>query len=305
MVRIMPCTESFLSLGQGAGMADFSIGKFQVIGTLGTGANSTILHIRRGADSKHYALKVVPISSPQDAKFLTQARHELAVAQMLDHPNLIKIYALETHRDWLFRIRKVHLLIEYVNGRTLDKFERLSIPILVQIFRRVAEGLAHMHRRRVYHADLKPNNIMLSRAGDVKILDYGLAWIKGENKGRVQGTPEYIAPETVSHGIVNERTDIFNFGATMYRLVTWRFPPTRLVPVGGLALDAKTWKNLLTPVQEANAEAPPALCQLIHHCLMFEAHQRPAHVKEIQPILEQLIKDHVRSQDDLLESLEW
>src|ERR1700745_3276155 len=102
------------------GTARVAIGKFQVLGTLGSGAHSTILHIRRSADSKQYALKVVPITGSEDHKFLEQAQHDVRVAQMLDHPNLIHIYALETPRNWLFRIRKVHLLIEYVNGKTLD-----------------------------------------------------------------------------------------------------------------------------------------------------------------------------------------
>src|ERR1700745_3007815 len=102
------------------GTARVAIGKFQVVGTLGTGAHSTILHIRRSADARPYALKVVPIGGPEDAKFQEQAQHEFRVAQLLDHPNLIKIYALETARDWLFRPRKLHLLIEYVNGKALD-----------------------------------------------------------------------------------------------------------------------------------------------------------------------------------------
>src|SRR5881398_1124299 len=93
------------------------IGKFQVLGTLGKGANSSILHVRRSADSKNYALKVVPIGGPEDKKYLDQARHEHAIAQLFDHPNLIKIYTLEVERDWLFRVRRAHLLIEYVNGK--------------------------------------------------------------------------------------------------------------------------------------------------------------------------------------------
>src|SRR5262249_3806086 len=101
-------------------MSAFRIGQHQVIGELGTGAHSRIFHIRRSADSKHYALKVVPIDSPEDQKYLDQAQHELEVAQKLDHPNLIKIHCLEKVRDWFFRTRKVHLLIEYVNGKTLD-----------------------------------------------------------------------------------------------------------------------------------------------------------------------------------------
>jgi serine/threonine protein kinase len=282
-----------------------SIGKFQVLGTLGTGAHSTILHIRRNADSKQYALKVVPIGGPGDLKFLEQAQHEFQVAQMLEHPSLIQIYVLEALRDWLFRTRKVHLLIEYVNGKTLDTFPRIPIPKLVQIFVQVAAGLVHMHRRGVYHADLKPNNILLSRSGAVKIIDYGLAWIKGENKERVQGTPEYMAPEQSKHKLVNERTDIYNFGATMYRLVTWRLPPSTLTGEDGLALDGKTWETLLKPVHEYNAEAPPALCELIHRCLAFNAHKRPERMSEIQGMLDHLADQLVRSPDDRLEALEW
>jgi len=282
-----------------------SIGSFRVLGTLGSGAHSSILHIRRGRDSKHYALKVVPIAGKQDFKFLEQAQHEFRVAGMLDHCNLIKVFALETPRDWLFRIRKVHLLIEYVNGKTLDTIPRLSIPRLVQVFVKVAAGMVHMHRQGVFHADLKPNNILLSRAGDVKIIDFGLAWIKGQPKGRVQGTPEYMAPEQARNSMVNERTDIYNFGATMYRLVTWRLPPSTLASADGLAMDAKTFKNILKPVAECNAEAPPNLCRLIHSCLEFNAHKRPERMSEIQGTLDHLADELVRSPEDRLEALEW
>ena len=285
-------------------MAGKSIGKFQVIRTLGTGAHSTILHIRRQADSKHYALKVVPIGGPKDAKFLEQAQHEFEVARLLDHPNLVKIYDLETQRDWLFRTRKVLLLIEYVNGRTLDTFQAIPMPQLVQVFEQVARALVHMHRHNVCHADLKPNNIMLSRTAEVKIIDFGLAWIKGQDKGRIQGTPEYIAPETVSRHLVSERSDIYNFGATMYRLVTSRLPPSP-VPQGGLALDAKTWEKLLQPVREANPEAPPALGELIHRCLSFDANKRPERMSVVQGALDHLAEHLVRGPEDRLEALQW
>src|SRR5262249_20870726 len=207
--------------------------------------------------------------------FLEQAQHEFRVAQLLDHPQLIKVYALETPRDWLFRVRKVHLLIEYVNGKTLDTMKGLSVPRLVQIFVQVAAGLVHMHRRGVCHADLKPNNLMLSRTGQVKILDYGLAWVKGEPKGRVQGTPEYMAPEQARGGTVTEPTALYTFGATMSRLVTWRLPPSTLPATDGLPMDARTFHSLIKPVQECNPEAPAELCELIHRCLSFHPQKRP------------------------------
>src|SRR2546428_76894 len=79
-------------------MAIGPIGNYQILATLGRGAHSAILHIHRSADGRQYALKVVPLESKDDHKFLLQAQHEIKVAQMLSHPNLIKVYALETER---------------------------------------------------------------------------------------------------------------------------------------------------------------------------------------------------------------
>ena len=281
------------------------IGKFQVLGTLGQGAHSTILHVRRHDDGRQYALKVVPIEGRDDWKFHDQAQHEYRVAQRLDHPNLIKVYSLELLRNWLLRVKKVHLLIEYVNGKTLDTVPPLSVARLVQIFRRVAEGLAHMHRRGVCHADLKPNNIMLSRTGDVKIIDFDLAWIKGEAKGRVQGTPEYMAPEQSKNAVANEKTDIYNLGATMYRMTTMRLPPSTLPRPGSPALTAKLFAAILKPVQQYNAQAPPPLCELIQTCLAYSPDRRPARVNDVVDQLQALESQLVHLPDDSLETMEW
>lgn len=289
-----------------AAMSTFKIGKFHVVSTLGTGAHSTILQVRREADSKNYALKVVPINEPEDRKFLVQAEHEFRVAQMLDHPTLVKIHVLEPQKDWLFRVKKVHLLVELVNGKTLDQVPRLPFPQAVQVFERIAAALAHMHRRGVFHADMKPNNVMLSRSGDVKVIDYGLAWIKGEPKARVQGTPEYMAPEQASKQVVNERTDLYNLGATMYRLVTWRLPPPAVATEeGGIPLNAKTWEKLFKPVAEYAPQAPKPLVELIHKCLSFNPMKRPERAAEVQEELKTLADDLVRRPEDHLDMLEF
>ncbi|MFL5338740.1 MAG: serine/threonine protein kinase [Gemmataceae bacterium] len=265
------------------------IGKFSVVGELGRGANSTILHICRAEDGRRYALKIVPIESAEDKKFQEQAEHEYRIGQMLDHPNLIKIYALETQTDWLFRVKKVQLLIEYVPGPTLDRLKAMSVKKLLPIFVQVAAGLVHMHRRGVYHADMKPNNIILNeRTGDAKIIDYGLAWVRGEKKDRIQGTPEYMAPETVTSSLINEKTDIFNFGATMYRLVTWRLPPVLLPQPGTVRINAKVHTQLLKSPAELNPLAPKALSDLILQCMQFGPDQRPERMSEIQGALDRL-----------------
>ena len=267
-----------------------SIGKYQVLGTLGKGAHSTILHVRRAADSREYALKVVPVDGPEDKKFLDQVKHEYRVAQLLNHPNLIKVYCVELKRNLFFQVKKAELLAEFVNGNTLDN---IPVPLdqLVPVFVQVAAGLAHMHRRGVFHADLKPNNILYGKRGEVKVIDYGLAWIRGEPKDRVQGTPEYMAPETARSKVINERTDIYNLGATMYRVTTMKLPPSVLPGADALRIGSKAFGSMLTPVQELNKAAPTRLADVIHRCLNYDPERRPKRVGEVLEELAQLAAD--------------
>jgi len=279
-------------------MAIKRIGKYNVQGQLGKGAQSTILQISRAEDGRQYALKVVPINSAADKKYHEQAEHEFRVAQMLDHPNLVKIHALETQSDWFFRVKKVFLLIEYVPGLTFDRVKSLSLKRLLPLLVQVASAVVHMHRRGVFHADLKPNNIIHNtKTGQAKVIDFGLAWIKGESKGRIQGTPEYMAPETVRSKIVNESSDIYNFGATMYRMVTWQLPPSP-VPGATGSISAKTLAALLKPVAECNPSAPKELCDLIHRCLSYKVEQRPERMSEVQGALDRIADDLGAADDD-------
>jgi serine/threonine protein kinase len=171
---------------------------------------------------------------------------------------------------------------------TLDKAPLLKMSKLLRVFERIAAGLAHMHAKGVYHADLKPNNILLGRGTNVKIIDFGLARVQGDPpKDRVQGTPEYMAPETAQHKLVNERTDLYNLGATMYRLATYQLPP-QVVTLDGMILDKKTFKAKYVPVNEVNRSAPPGLGDLIKRCLSYNALKRPERAAEVQAELDRL-----------------
>lgn len=271
-------------------MASERIGKFLVLETLGSGAHSSVLRIRRESDGREYALKLIPIEEADDKKFLDQARHEHRVGTMVSHPNLLKIHAFETESNWLFQVKKAKLLLEYVPGKTLDQVPIVNPTKLIAVFAQAAAGLAHLHERHVLHADVKPNNILYG-GGKVKVIDYGLAWIKGEPKDRVQGTPEYMAPETGTHKLINERTDIYNFGATMYRLATLKLPPAA-VSLDGLDIDEKHWKKELQPAHAINKGIPVELSRLIHRCLCFKAHGRPETMAEVHEELEKLAGEH-------------
>ena len=273
------------------------IGKFHILQTLGKGAHSSILHVRREEDSKEYALKIVPIESKDDLKYLEQAKHEFRVGQMLNHPNLVKVYCFETDGGWFSGPKKARLLIEYVPGKTMDLLPLQRMPKLLRVFERIADGLTHMHKKGVWHADLKPNNLILGRGTNVKVLDFGLAWIKGEPKDRVQGTPEYMAPETASHKLINERTDIYNLGATMYRLVTLQLPPCVVPMPGGLPMTEKLFHDQLKPVCELNPAVPQGLAELIEQCLKYNANKRPERMSQVQGVLDQLADEAAASGD--------
>jgi serine/threonine protein kinase len=150
---------------------------------------------------------------------------------------------------------------------------------------------------------MKPNNLIYERGTRVKIIDYGLAWIKGEPKDRVQGTPEYMAPETVEHKLINERTDIYNFGATMYRLTTLQLPPCWVTDGTTLPMSSKQFKMELKPVRSINPIVPEPLAELIHNCLRPNANKRPERMSQVQGILDQLADEAAAKIDpDELES---
>jgi serine/threonine protein kinase len=248
---------------------------YRVVSPLGTGAGSTILLITdKTAGGKRYALKVVKRQDADDDIYIAQAMHEFEVSQRLNHESIVRIYDVRVKRSW-FRVTGVELLMEYVEGHTLDEIEAPGIGQLVLIFNQVAAALAHMHRRGVYHGDLKPSNIMVSEDGRVKLIDFGTAWIKGEEKNRVQGTPQYMAPEQAAERVVDERTDIYNLGATMYRMFTGRHAQQDIPTPGDPT------RKLVRPIQILPS-IPGTLNETIMACLELNPDRRPAGVFEIK-----------------------
>ncbi len=265
--------------------------KYRVVNQLGTGAGSTILMISdKTAGGKRYALKVVRKQEPEDEVFVQQALTEFEAAKKLNHPAIAKVFDCRLKRSW-FKVRGVELLIEFVEGKTLDEIEAPELGQLVLMFCQVSSALTHMHRRGVFHGDLKPANIMLNKTGQVKLIDFGTAWIRGQDKRRVQGTPQYIAPEQAVEKTVDERTDIYNLGATMYRMFTGRFVQQGIPKPGD---DRK----LVSPVK-INARIPAALSELIIASLSLDPSRRPASMFEIREQLSAVAKHMGLAEVDL------
>jgi serine/threonine-protein kinase len=266
---------------------------YRVVSVLGNGAGSTILQISdKTAGGKRYALKVVKRQGADDDVYIAQAKVEFDVSRRLNHDSIVKIHDIRVRRSW-FRVAGVELLMEYIDGKTLDEIEAPALGQLVLIFNRVASALAHMHRRGVYHGDLKPSNIMLTKEGRVKLIDFGTAWIKGEEKNRVQGTPQYMAPEQASDRVVDERTDLYNLGATMYRMFTGRYAQQG-IPKAGESLTRK----IVPPIQILPS-IPGTLNETILTCLEANPDRRPAGVFEVKNQLAAVARYLKLDPDDL------
>lgn len=250
--------------------------QYRVVSQLGTGAGSTILMISDKKTSRKYALKVVKRADPEDDVYINQALIEFDVLQKLSHPAILKAYDLRK-RHRLFRLSGVELLMEYVEGRTIDELEAPQIGQLVLMFHQVADGMVHMHRRGVFHGDLKPSNIMLTKAGEVKIIDFGTAWRTGQEKNRVQGTPQYMAPEQATEKIVDSRTDIYNLGATMYKMFTGHYANLGIPKPG----DGGSKTRARPPIAH-NPNLPGPLSELIVACIDPNPDRRPAGAFEIK-----------------------
>jgi len=266
-------------------MAEFhEISGYEVLSTLGQGARSTIYEVR-GRDGEIYALKRVVKSSPADQRFIEQALTEHEVASKFDSPLLRKSYKVIRNRA-LIRVSEVLVLMERVQGRTLEQHQPPDIFDLCAICQKAALGLAEMHEAGYVHADIKPNNIMVTGPRQAKLIDFGQSCPKGTIKERIQGTPDYIAPEQVLRRAITPATDAFNLGATMYWLLTKRHVPT-LIPkttamVGQLKDDNTVLRQdkLPTPA-ELNDEVPPALSNLVMDCVQADPKNRPATMRGI------------------------
>ena len=114
-----------------------------------------------------------------------------------------------------------------------------------------------------------------------------------------------MAPEQSKHKTVNDRTDIYNLGATMYRLTSGQLPPSTISVPNSPGMNAKLFRNLLKPVREFAPDAPPQLCDLIHCCLDYDPKKRPERAGDVLDELNALIGQLVQTDDDRLDTMEW
>jgi serine/threonine-protein kinase len=258
---------------------------YDVVEQIGEGAASTIYAVSDPKSRQLYALKHVIRRSEKDDRFIHQLQNELRVSENFRHPGLRRSFDLKINRTLFRKIIDAALVMEMVDGQPLNHQPIKEIPDVISIFRDVATALSALHYQQFVHCDTKPNNILTDQLNHVKIIDFGQACRQGTVKERVQGTPDFIAPEQVKLRPVTMRTDVFNYGATLYWALTGQKMPT-LFTIDKKDRDIVRESKFATP-RELNPLVSANLSDLVMECVQMDPVRRPA---GMPPILERLQK---------------
>lgn len=253
---------------------------YQITRQIGVGAASKIYVAHQLASGKRFAVKHVIRNGPEDDRFIEQAETEYAVSSKIKHPHVRHSHSIHRNRKG-FRIKDVLVVMEYVEGLTLEKARPNRLTTFLMIFDKIAAGLHAIHQAGFVHNDIKPINIMIGPRGVVKIIDFGQACPVHHKKERIQGTPDYIAPEQVRRMPLDQRTDVFNLGATMYWVLLSENYPTAI-----RAADVRGGINLIevdkpiAPI-ELNDKIPLSLSQLVMDCCRDNPKERPSDMTQV------------------------
>ncbi len=267
---------------------------YRVISEIGRGAASVIYLVQDPKTKQIWALKHVVKKNPKEQRFLDQTETEYKIASQLDHESIRKIPRI-IKKGSLLKTNELYLVMELVDGVSLHEEQPDDLATLVDIFHQTASAIAQMHDRGFVHADMKPHNVIVGVGLDgnytAKLIDLGQSCKTGTIKKRIQGTPDYIAPEQVHRREITPKTDIYNFGATMYWVLTGKNIPTAMGHqkdslVGSLD-DSLIEKA--TPVSEINPLVPDRLNDLIMQCVEVELEQRPVSMDVVSDKLDMIL----------------
>ena len=258
---------------------------YEVLERLGEGARSVIYAVIDPDTKQVYALKHVVRAEPKDIRFIEQMAAEYEVSKSFTHPNLRRCFDLKIVKTMLLKVTEAFLVMELVDGRPLDVRPPSSLLEVIDTFIPAAQGLKSMHSMGYAHCDIKPNNILRSEKGTVKVIDFGQSCKIGTVKERIQGTPDYIAPEQVNRRPISVQTDVFNFGATLYWALSGKNIPT-LYTVNKKGENSFLLDAAVPSPTDLNPKIPQPLSNLVMEMVATKAQKRPADMDEVVMRLE-------------------
>jgi serine/threonine protein kinase/tetratricopeptide (TPR) repeat protein len=287
------------------------LGPYEIETLLGAGGMGEVYRARDTRLGRPVAVKVLPATVVDEPERLRRFEQEARAEGLLNHPNVVTVHDVGTQEG------RPYLVTELLEGESLRKrLERGPLPLreAVEVALQVARGLAAAHAKGIVHRDLKPDNVFLTLAGTVKILDFGVAklfepvWPSGEinpevladlNEAETQsrlastrwgalvGTPAYMSPEQAAGAHVDFRSDLFSFGILLYETLSGRDPFRR-----GNAADtiSAILREMPPPAQANGHRAPAELQKILRQVLAKEPKQRYAATTELVEDLERVAR---------------
>ncbi len=198
--------------------------RYEILEKIGTGGMSDVYKAKDHKLNRFVAVKVLKQEFSENANFVSKFRVEAQAAAGLMHPNIVNVYDVGEEQDIYY------IVMELVEGITLKKYiekkARLSVKEAISIAIQVSMGIESAHNNHIIHRDIKPQNIIISKEGKVKVTDFGIAKAATSNTitSNVMGSVHYTSPEQARGGYSDEKSDIYSLGITMFEMLTGRVP---------------------------------------------------------------------------------
>lgn len=261
-------------LTKGSYLAD----RYEILDKIGTGGMSDVYKAMDHILGREVAVKVLKQEFAEDVTFVTKFRSEAQSAAGLEHPNIVNIYDVGSENGMYY------IVMEYVEGITLktyiEKKGQLNFKEAISIAIQVGRGIEAAHNKGIIHRDIKPQNIIISTEGKVKVTDFGIARATSSNTihADVMGSVHYASPEQARNGYVDGKSDIYSLGIVMYEMVTGR------VPFDGDTTVAVALQHLQEEMVAPSAYAPDlpiSLEKIILKCTMKSPDRRYAAIEDL------------------------
>ncbi len=264
-------------------------GWYEILEKIGSGGMSVVYKAKCHTLNRLVAIKVLKEEFASDENFVSKFKMEAQAAARLSHPNIVNVYDVVDEENLHY------IVMELIEGITLknyiEKKELLDSKEAIGIAIQVAQGIAAAHEQHIIHRDIKPQNMIISKDGKVKVADFGIARAVSSqtvNSSAAVGSVHYISPEQARGGYCDERSDIYSFGITLYEMVTGR------VPFEGdntVAVALAHLEDPVVPPGDYNPQVYPGLEDIILKCTKKKPDRRYGSMEEVIHDLRRVLMD--------------